>query len=107
MSLFNIKETDPKTDPDTIAMYAHALDAWTETLADASVEFTLMGLKMFENINGFYPPTATACDQFLLDLNDFVLSWPSNEELEEADHTDKLRAVAEAVLKATEAPRGI
>lgn len=97
MSLFNIKQTDPSTDPLTSAVFAQALDAWTEELDDSALEFSLLGLKLFENVNGFFPGLGkhTSTQQFLTDLNQFILSWPSKEELQEADAIDQQKAAIE------------
>ncbi len=80
MSLFDVKTTEPKSDHRDVIVFAGALDSWAKALDDPSVEFSLMGLKLFENVNGFFPgggPGSQEANQFLLDLNDFLLSWPS------------------------------
>jgi len=107
MSLKDIKSTDPKTAPADIAVYAAALDMWADDLNDASVEFSLTGLKLFENVNGFFPggrPGSEDSMQFLTDLNDFILSWPSADEIAAADDiNDAKAAIQQLALQILEA----
>jgi hypothetical protein len=85
MGIRDIQTVDSTTDEETTHLFAAALDAWAEQLDDYPTEFSLMGLKLFENTNGFYPKDGDAARQFLIDLNDFCLAWPTNDDLTAAE----------------------